>query len=52
MTIVTKDREFFPTGCRREAVEVEDRDAVHRDFADLHHTPEVDQGLVIDRILA
>ena len=34
MINASKDREFFPTGSRREAVEVEDRDAVQRDFAD------------------
>ena len=51
MITVGKDGELFPTGSRCEAIEVEDRDAVHRDLADLYHTPEVDQGLVIDLIL-
>ena len=49
---VGKDGELFPPGRRREAVEVEDGDAVHGDFADLDHAPQVDQGLVIDLVLS
>ena len=52
MITVGKDGEFFPTGSRCKAIEVEDRDAVYGDFSDLYHTPEVDQGLLIDLILA
>src|ERR1700730_4594640 len=52
MIAVGKDGELFPTRGRCEAVEVEDRDAMHRDFADLYHAPEVEQGLVIDLILS
>ena len=50
MIAVGKDGEFFPTRSRCKAVEVDDRDAVHRDLADFYHTPEVDQGVVIDLI--
>ncbi len=49
---VGKDGEFFPPGRRRKAVEVEDRDAVYGDFADLDHAPQIDQGLVVDLILS
>src|SRR5579863_9813109 len=46
----SENREFFPTSSRREAVEVEERQTVYRDFADLYHPPQVDQGLVINLI--
>src|SRR5258706_3063768 len=48
----SKAREFFPRGGRCEAVKVEERDAVHCDFANLDHAPQVDKGLVIDLIFA
>ena len=51
-SLSVKTGELFPPGRRREAVEVEDRDAVHRDFADLDHAPQVDQGLVVDLVLS
>src|SRR6202035_379456 len=46
-----KNGEFVPARCRCEAVEVEDRDAVNSDFADLDHAPDGDQILVIDLVL-
>ena len=45
-----KTGELFPPGRRGEAVEVEDGDAVHGDFADLDHAPQVDQRLLVDLI--
>src|ERR1700737_3080156 len=52
MITVSRDGQFVPAGRRCKAVEVQDRDAVHRDFADLYHAPQVDQGLVIELILS
>ncbi len=39
MVSASKNREVFPTGSRREGIEVEDREAVNRNFAGISFLP-------------